>query len=185
MTHRGAGWCIPTSLLPFLTFASLSAFLCIRIQIVTTSTKTERARNRYLLCNMHVLGRNLLPSLTHSPEPACICWIQDYHSGATLGQETQRSEQGESVLIALSVQQSVSHTGRWVYFRQLSHRTCLSTACEKHLTSLIPSLSQSHLWARPVLLTPFFWTLLWWSPWQSHWHKINMSLHNNAWWKLL
>lgn len=55
---------------------------------------------------------------------------------------------------------------------------------EKHLTSLIPSLSQSHLWAGPALLTPFFfsWTLLWWIPWQSHWHKINTSLHNNVLW---
>lgn len=61
---------------PFL--PSTFSFPCIKIQIVTTSTKTERAHSRYLLCTMYMLDRNLLSSLVHSAEPDCICWVQDY-----------------------------------------------------------------------------------------------------------
>lgn len=58
------------------------------------------------------------------------------HSGTTRGQKTRRSEQGESDLVTLSLQPSVSQAGWGSHFRQLAHGNCLTVACKKHLTGL-------------------------------------------------
>lgn len=124
----------------------------------------KRAWNSYLPCMMHVLDRNLLPSLIHSTEPDYTCWIQrltlKQNEYVTQEQYQEREHKGVSSenQTWLPWASKCQPRRKGLRFRQLTHRTCVSIAREKHLTSLSLAYPKA-ICELDLYYSHLFWTL--------------------------